>query len=254
MSIGSTLLLQAAADEPATKAVVSEGAGGVLDGHVVDRSLNLVHSLAMAVFTDSLRPTPVEDVIADVAPRPIMLVWAPNDGREFSNPGYYERAGEPKTIWEIPESGHTAGWRRDRPSTSNESCSSSTERSSRQSTPPKADAVPPRCGRTEGDGRLDLSRRDNEPRIRLELGIPAQSAELVRSVGIELAGSQGIELERRDLATAQALCSASDHPKVASLSTDGRRVAVPATEAARWRSVDRLWAGHHDLAYAPVGT
>ena len=98
MSIGGMLLLQTAADEPAIRAVVSEGAGGDLDDHAVYRPLNVLEHLATAVFTNSLPPAPVEDVIADIAPRPVMLIWAPNDGRELANPGYYERAGEPKTI------------------------------------------------------------------------------------------------------------------------------------------------------------
>lgn len=109
MSIGGILLLQTAADEPAIRAVVSEGAGSHLDEPVAYRPLNVLEDLAVAVFTNSLPPAPVEDVIADIAPRPVMLIWAPNDGREFSNPGYYERAGDPKTIWAIPEGGHTGG-------------------------------------------------------------------------------------------------------------------------------------------------
>jgi uncharacterized protein len=45
-----------------------------------------------------------------IAPRPILLIAAPNSkhGEEL-NRGYYAAAREPKTLWEIPESGHVGG-------------------------------------------------------------------------------------------------------------------------------------------------
>jgi hypothetical protein len=39
-----------------------------------------------------------------------LLIAAPNSPNgEDLNRGYYAAAGEPKTLWEIPESGHTGG-------------------------------------------------------------------------------------------------------------------------------------------------
>ena len=45
-----------------------------------------------------------------IAPRPLLLIAAPDSrhGEEL-NRGYYRAAREPKTLWEIPESGHTGG-------------------------------------------------------------------------------------------------------------------------------------------------
>ena len=45
-----------------------------------------------------------------IAPRPLLLIAAPNSphGEEL-NRGYYRAAREPKTLWEIPESKHTGG-------------------------------------------------------------------------------------------------------------------------------------------------
>lgn len=36
-------------------------------------------------------------------------VRTPRQGAETENPTFYAAAGEPKTIWEIPEASHTGG-------------------------------------------------------------------------------------------------------------------------------------------------
>jgi hypothetical protein len=45
-----------------------------------------------------------------IAPRPLLLIAAPNAPTgEDLNRGYFAAAGQPKTLWEIPESGHVGG-------------------------------------------------------------------------------------------------------------------------------------------------
>ena len=45
-----------------------------------------------------------------IAPRPILLIAAPNSKNgEKLNREYYAAAQEPKALWEIPESNHTGG-------------------------------------------------------------------------------------------------------------------------------------------------
>jgi uncharacterized protein len=65
---------------------------------------------AMAVFTNQSPPPNLKDVVARIAPRPVMLIAAPNSKNgERLNRGYYAAAREPKTLWEIPESKHMGG-------------------------------------------------------------------------------------------------------------------------------------------------
>ena len=58
----------------------------------------------------SLPSPPLADLIDEIAPRPIFLIWTSRGvGGEFNNPRYHDHAREPKTIWEIPEATHTDG-------------------------------------------------------------------------------------------------------------------------------------------------
>jgi fermentation-respiration switch protein FrsA (DUF1100 family) len=65
---------------------------------------------SMAVFTNETPPANLRNVVARIAPRPILLIAAPNTKNgEKLNRGYYAAAREPKTLWEIPESDHVGG-------------------------------------------------------------------------------------------------------------------------------------------------
>jgi uncharacterized protein len=125
LSVGGEMMLEAASETDELKAVVSEGAGArafsdemdELDRGspgAADRLLNAapmaVKVGAMAVFTNQSPPPNLKDVVARIAPRPVMLIAAPNSPNgEKLNRGYYAAAHEPKTLWEIPESKHTGG-------------------------------------------------------------------------------------------------------------------------------------------------
>jgi fermentation-respiration switch protein FrsA (DUF1100 family) len=65
---------------------------------------------SVAVFANASPPKHLKDLVGDIAPRPVMLIAAPNspNGEEL-NRDYYAAAGAPKTLWEIPESRHIAG-------------------------------------------------------------------------------------------------------------------------------------------------
>lgn len=100
-------------------AVVSEGAGSrsmAEDVHMrtpdmfLGLPFSVVSTLSTAVFSDSMPPPALHDLVADIAPRSIMLIWTRRgNGETYFDPDYYERAGEPKAIWEIPESTHIGG-------------------------------------------------------------------------------------------------------------------------------------------------
>ena len=64
----------------------------------------------MAVLTNQTPPANLADLVGRIAPRPVMLIAAPNSKNgEKLNRRYYAAAHEPKTLWEIPESKHTGG-------------------------------------------------------------------------------------------------------------------------------------------------
>jgi hypothetical protein len=121
LSVGGEMMLEAAADTDALKAVVSEGAGARAFSDEMDHDVGAVEewtsapfyavkAAAVAVFSNQTPPTNLKELVPRIAPRPVFLIAAPNSANgEDLNRGYYEAAGEPKTLWEIPESGHTGG-------------------------------------------------------------------------------------------------------------------------------------------------
>ena len=121
LSVGGEMLLDAASELEGLKAVVSEGAGIRSMREVLDipetRALiegALVYAVvtpAVALFSSSLPPPSLTDLIGKIAPRPVFLVYAvPGQGGEAElNETFYEAAGNPKEIWKVPGAGHTGG-------------------------------------------------------------------------------------------------------------------------------------------------
>jgi uncharacterized protein len=126
LSVGGEMMLEAAAEDPRLKAVVSEGAGARSYSDSVDemdyeKNMDPVTKLlysattavrvgALAVLTEEQPPANIRSLAGRIAPRPIMLIAAPNSKNgEKLNRGFYAAAREPKTLWEIPESKHTGG-------------------------------------------------------------------------------------------------------------------------------------------------
>jgi uncharacterized protein len=117
-SIGGEMLLRAATESDSIRAIVSEGAGqrvGETDtsgvaGLLVDPS-QAVMTAATIVFSNHLPPAPIVDHIGDIAPRPLLLIYAePGIGGESTRqPKYFAAAGQPKDIWLVPGASHTGG-------------------------------------------------------------------------------------------------------------------------------------------------
>lgn len=116
LSVGGELMLQTAAETSALKAVVAEGAGSrsvgefrkmpdaPLDQHIFET----VVTAGLTLFSDSPPPPLLHDVVGRIAPRPVFLIWATHGvDTEALSPGFYRAAGEPKTLWEVPEAKHT---------------------------------------------------------------------------------------------------------------------------------------------------
>jgi hypothetical protein len=119
-SVGGEQLLEAAARNPGLRAVVSEGAG--------ERSFReeltygprgwfalpgrIVQTAALAALSGDAPPPSLEDVVARIAPRAVLLVYAGHGaGGEELNVDFYRAAGQPKELWKIPEAHHVGGYR-----------------------------------------------------------------------------------------------------------------------------------------------
>ncbi|HYI19805.1 MAG TPA: alpha/beta fold hydrolase [Solirubrobacteraceae bacterium] len=121
LSVGGELMLEVAAESEELRAVVSEGAGSRMYSeefdhdfpageHVLNASGVLLKNLGLGVFGDEPPPPDLETLVGRIAPRPLLLIAAPNSPNgEDLNVQYHAAASEPKELWEIPESGHTGG-------------------------------------------------------------------------------------------------------------------------------------------------
>jgi uncharacterized protein len=121
LSVGGEMMLETAATTDALDAVVSEGSGARVfseerdfDAPGGEKAVTALPSwikqTSIAVFSNQSPPTNLKDLTPKIAPRPMFLIAAPNAPTgEDLNRGYYAAAGEPKTLWEIPESGHVGG-------------------------------------------------------------------------------------------------------------------------------------------------
>jgi hypothetical protein len=125
LSVGGELMIETAAKTVALKAVVSEGAGArsiheyfdmptdtawlVPGGMWLLTPMMATATTATAVFSTSAPPPSLDDLVGRIAPRPLFLITAGPGNSEELNRSYYASAGEPKTLWEIPEAGHIGG-------------------------------------------------------------------------------------------------------------------------------------------------
>ena len=123
LSVGGEMMIQTAAATDALAAVASEGAGMRSVRDAIDSPASVekwlgtpfkvVETAATAVFHDQAPPASLVDLVADVAPRPLLLMYSgKGQGGEVQlNPVFHRAAGESSTLWEIPGAGHTGGIR-----------------------------------------------------------------------------------------------------------------------------------------------
>jgi uncharacterized protein len=118
-SVGGELMLETAAETDALKAVVSEGAGirsvreaSELKGTATWLAVPVWAGITAgtAVFSNHAPPPNLKDVVDRISPRAVFLIYAKGgQGGEELSQDFYESAGEPKEVWEVPEGGHVGG-------------------------------------------------------------------------------------------------------------------------------------------------
>jgi uncharacterized protein len=120
LSVGGEMMIQAAAESTALKAIVSEGGSGrsVRDtianpGTRWDEVVSMATAaLSTALFSNDTPPATLEGLSARIAPRSVFFIYAKHGqgGSETQpNRNFYANAGQPKQIWEVPEGDHTRG-------------------------------------------------------------------------------------------------------------------------------------------------
>ena len=124
LSVGGEMLIEAAAESDAIKAIVSEGGSGRSlrdDLANTDSRLNKVMAVvsgsavvtaSTAVFTNDRPPATLKSLVPRITPQGAFFIYAlhgQGGGERVPNQGFYAEAGEPKAIWEVPEGPHIGG-------------------------------------------------------------------------------------------------------------------------------------------------
>jgi dienelactone hydrolase len=117
LSVGGEMMMEAAAESSALKAIVTEGGSGrsVRDSLANDDApfavlFNAIATSATAVFTGNLPPRSLKS-LAPKLQGASFFVYGENGQvvEEPANSAFYDDAPEPKEIWEVPGSGHMKG-------------------------------------------------------------------------------------------------------------------------------------------------
>jgi hypothetical protein len=119
LSVGGEMMIEAAAESSALRAIVSKGASGrsVRDilanpGSSWQEVIgNSVATAATGVFTNNLPPADLRSLVRKIGPRAVFIVYGERGQpvEKPANQALYEDADGPKEIWEVPEAGHVGG-------------------------------------------------------------------------------------------------------------------------------------------------
>jgi dienelactone hydrolase len=118
LSVGGEMMIEAAAESSALKAIVSEGASGrsVRDiaanpGRTWQELVgNSVATAATAIFTNNLPPADLAALVPRISGA-VFFVYG-EDGQPVEQPAndaFHADAHDPKELWEVPGSGHVGG-------------------------------------------------------------------------------------------------------------------------------------------------
>jgi hypothetical protein len=119
LSVGGEMMIEAAAESSALKAIVSEGASGRSVRDILANPGsgwhevigNSVATAATAIFTNNMPPADLRSLVPRIAPRSVFFVYGERGQpvEEPANRAFYEDAGGPKEVWEVPDAGHVGG-------------------------------------------------------------------------------------------------------------------------------------------------
>jgi pimeloyl-ACP methyl ester carboxylesterase len=119
VSLGGEVLLEAAARDPRLAAVVSDGATRPMDGGKVNHRGQLERAaewlIGQSLRTISgMKPSrSLVGIVPDIAPRPVLLVAGGGFPDEIpASRLYRDVGGSTVELWELPDTGHTAGLRK----------------------------------------------------------------------------------------------------------------------------------------------
>ena len=117
-SLGAEVLLEAAAREPRLRAVVADGPARPMDARRVgDPALPEEASVALAMqvirgISGSREAPSLIGIMPRIAPRPVLLIAGGGAPEEIPANRLYRDAGGPGVeLWELADTGHTAGLR-----------------------------------------------------------------------------------------------------------------------------------------------
>jgi fermentation-respiration switch protein FrsA (DUF1100 family) len=117
--MGGQVVLRAAALTDELRAVAADGPGPATSRDVrppvsllgwIYLPLRPIYDKAVTWYTGVPVPLSVTEVIPRIAPRPLLLISTGRRGEQRLVRRFYEAAGEPKSLWEIPEAYHAGGW------------------------------------------------------------------------------------------------------------------------------------------------
>jgi hypothetical protein len=119
LSVGGEMMIEAAAESTALKAIVSEGASSrsVRDELANPGSNwqsiigNGFATAATALFTNNLPPQSLKSLVPRIAPRPVFFIYGER-GQPMERPAneaFYAAARGQRALWEVRGSGHIGG-------------------------------------------------------------------------------------------------------------------------------------------------
>ncbi len=119
LSVGGEMLIEAAAESTALKAIVSEGASGrSVRDDIANPGTPLGAVLmtgaitaATAVFTSNVAPADLKGLVPKIGARSTFFIYAEKTSavEERPNEAFYAAAQGPKQLWEVPGSRHMGG-------------------------------------------------------------------------------------------------------------------------------------------------
>jgi uncharacterized protein len=117
-SIGGQIAIQSAANEPALRAVVADAPtySSTVDILPPIRTQDWITWPVYPLLFQFIewrsgvsKPIPLLQALEEISPRPLLIISTGKSDEMRHAQRYFERAGEPKTWWNIPEASHCTG-------------------------------------------------------------------------------------------------------------------------------------------------